>query len=90
MLLARFFAVMSAMSFLFCSPGSSWPQSRLRGRPRLPFTDDGACPFEGCQYAPTIQGFPLFSSQVQFNVVSRPSGDATAKEILVLCPDWEI
>jgi len=51
MLLARFFAVISAMSFLFCSPGSSWPQSQLRGQPRLPFTDDGACLFEGCQYA---------------------------------------
>jgi|SRR6267378_376135 len=51
MLLARFCAVISAMSFLLCSPGSSWPQSQLRGQPRLPFTDDGACPFEGCQYA---------------------------------------
>jgi len=51
MLLARFCAVISAMSFLLCSPGSSWPQTQLRGQPRLPFTDDGACPFEGCQYA---------------------------------------
>ena len=51
MLLARSCAVISAMSFLLCSPGSSWPQSQLRGQPRLPFTDDGACPFEGCQYA---------------------------------------
>jgi hypothetical protein len=51
MLLARFFVVISAISLLLCSPGSSWPQSQLRGQPRLPFTDEGACPFEGCHYA---------------------------------------
>ena len=50
MLPARFFAVLSLIPFLFSSPGSSWPQSQLDGQPRLPFTDDGACPFEGCQY----------------------------------------
>jgi hypothetical protein len=38
----------------------------------------------------SIQSFLLFSTRVQFNAVSRPSGDATAKEILVLCPDWKI
>lgn len=46
----RFFAAVSAMSLLLCSTGSSWAQGKLRGQPRLPFTDKGACPFEGCQW----------------------------------------
>jgi hypothetical protein len=39
------------MSLLLFSLASSQSQSQLRGKPRLPFTDIGACPFEGCQYA---------------------------------------
>ena len=54
MLLARFFAVISAILWLLCSPGSLRPQSQLHGQPRLPFTDEGACPFEGCHYAAWI------------------------------------
>ena len=51
MLLARFLAVISAISLLMCWPGSSRPQGHLGEQPRLPFTDEGACPFEGCHYA---------------------------------------
>jgi hypothetical protein len=50
MLLARFLAFISVLSFILFSPGSSRPQSQLRGQPRMPFTDEGACPFEGCHY----------------------------------------
>jgi hypothetical protein len=31
-----------------------------------------------------------FSSEVQLDAIRRPSGNAAAKEILVLCPDWKI
>lgn len=47
---ARVFEVILVSSLLLFSVGPSWPQSQLDGQPRLPFTDDGACPFEGCQY----------------------------------------
>jgi hypothetical protein len=50
MLPVRFFIVTAVASFLLLSPGASWPQTQLNGQPRLPFTDDGACPFEGCHY----------------------------------------
>lgn len=51
MLPARFFAVISVMSCFLFSPRSSWPQNQSQGQPPLPFTDNGACPFEGCHYA---------------------------------------
>jgi hypothetical protein len=56
MLPARFFSVISAITFFVFSLGSSWPQSQTNGKPRLPFTDDGACPFEGCQYGEWTAG----------------------------------
>jgi hypothetical protein len=51
MLPARFFAVIPVMSCFLFSFRSSWPQNQSQGQPPLPFTDNGACPFEGCQYA---------------------------------------
>jgi hypothetical protein len=56
MLPARFFEGISVITFLVFSLGSSWPQSQLNEQPRLPFTDDGACPFEGCQYGEWTAG----------------------------------
>ena len=56
MLPARFFVGISVITFLVFSLGSSWPQSQLNEQPRLPFTDDGACPFEGCQYGEWTAG----------------------------------
>jgi hypothetical protein len=50
MLPSRVFAVIFVIAFLVFSPESSWPQSQLNEQPRIPFTDEGACPFEGCQY----------------------------------------
>jgi hypothetical protein len=59
----------------YCSPESSSPSASSSSSRTLCWERDD-----------TSQGFPLFSPQVQFNAASRPSGDATAEEILVLCP----
>jgi hypothetical protein len=47
----RTVAGISALLFLLFSVGSLRSQGQQGGQPPMPFTDEGACPFEGCQYA---------------------------------------
>jgi catechol 2,3-dioxygenase-like lactoylglutathione lyase family enzyme len=63
--------------------GSSRPQSQLNGQPRLPFTDDGACPFGGCQYGEWTAGARVvarrdanINSPVVFAIQSRENNSA--------------
>jgi hypothetical protein len=77
----RLFAVISVMSFVFFPVGSSWPQSQLDERPRLPFTDDGACPFEGCQYGE-------WTARVQ--VVARRDANISSPVVFTIRPNEKI
>lgn len=56
MLPTRLFEVISVTSLLLSSLGPARRQSQSNDPPSLPFTDKGACPFEGCQYGSWIAG----------------------------------
>lgn len=89
MLSVRLSALISVVSFILFSPGFAWSQSELHGQPLLPFTDDGACPFEGCQYGEWIAGARVFartdaniSSPVVFAIESNEKVTALTGKVI--------
>ncbi len=78
---ARVFEVISVTSLLLLSVGSLRPQSQFHAQPRLPFTDDGACPFEGCKYGEWTAGA---------RVVARRDANTSSPVIFKIQPGEKI